>query len=212
MVVANREPYQHNYRAGRIECVAPAGGVVSALDPILRATGGTWIAHGSGNADRATAGADGRLRVPPEDPEYTLRRVWLSKADEDGYYNGLSNSGLWPLCHKVFTRPIFDPKHWPVYSRVNEKFAAAVLDEAGADPAFVFIQDYHFGLLPKLLRDKAANLILGQFWHIPWPSPDLFAVFPWKEELLHGVLGNDLLAIQLRSHCQAFLDTVDRTL
>jgi alpha,alpha-trehalose-phosphate synthase [UDP-forming] len=212
LVVANREPYQHRFKAGRIECAPPPGGVVSALDPILRATGGTWVAHGSGNADRATADGSGRLRVPPDNPEYTLRRVWLTKDEEVGYYYGLANSGLWPLCHKVFTRPIFNPKHWPIYCQVNDEFASAVLEEAASEPAFVFIQDYHFGLLPGILREKAANLILGQFWHIPWPSPDLFEVFPWKEELLSGVLGNDLLAFQLRSHCLSFLNTVDRIL
>ena len=212
MIVANREPYQHRYKAGKIECVAPASGMVSALDPILRATGGTWIGHGSGNADRNTADEDGRLDVPPDDPSYTLRRVWLSKRQEDGYYNGLSNSGLWPLCHQVFTRPVFLPEHWDAYAEVNEKFASAVLKEAGDEPAFVFIQDYHFGLLPRILRDSAANLIVAQFWHIPWPNPDLFSVFPWKEQMLEGLLGNDLIGFHLRYHCQNFLDTVDRTL
>jgi trehalose 6-phosphate synthase len=212
ILVANREPYLHRFHEGEIECVPPTSGMVSAIDPILRATDGVWIAHGSGDADRVTADADGRLRVPPEDPSYTLRRVWLSKAQEDGYYYGLSNSGLWPLCHKVFTRPVFNPTHWAMYRQVNQLFADAVLDEAGSDPAFVFIQDYHFGLLPKLLREQAPNLIVAHFWHIPWPSPDLFAVFPWKEELLAGLLGNDLLGFHLRYHCQSFLETVDRTL
>ena len=212
MVVANREPYQHRYKAGRIECIAPASGMVSALDPILRATGGVWIGHGSGNADRAMSDLHGRIQVPPDHPDYTLRRVWLTKDQEEGYYNGLSNSGLWPLCHQVFTRPQFLPQHWQTYSEVNESFAAAVLEEAGAQLAFVFIQDYHFGLLPRMLRDKAANLILAQFWHIPWPNPDLFSVFPWKEELLLGLLGNDLLGFHLRHHCLNFMDTVNRTL
>jgi alpha,alpha-trehalose-phosphate synthase [UDP-forming] len=212
IVVANREPYLHRYRAGRIECVPPASGAVSAIDPILRATDGIWVAHGSGNADRVAADSNGRLRVPPDDPCYTLRRVWLTKDQEDGYYYGLANSGLWPLCHKVFTRPVFNPKHWETYREVNEMFADAVLEEADDQPAFVFIQDYHFGLLPKMLRERSTNLIVAQFWHIPWPSPDLFSVFPWKEELLEGMLGNDLLGFHLRYHCKNFLDTVDRTL
>jgi alpha,alpha-trehalose-phosphate synthase [UDP-forming] len=212
MVVANREPYLHRYESGRIECASPASGMVSALDPILRATGGTWIGHGSGSADRQMADQTGHLEVPPDDPRYTLRRVWLSKNQEDGYYYGLSNSGLWPLCHQVFTRPIFMPEHWDAYTEVNEKFASAVLEEAGNEGAFVFTQDYHFGLLPRILRDSAANLILAQFWHIPWPNPDLFAMFPWKEQLLEGLLGNDLIGFHLRYHCQNFLDTVDRNL
>jgi len=212
IVVANREPYLHRFADGRVECVPPVSGMVSALDPILRACGGTWVAHGSGNADRRTADTDGRLRVPPDDPRYTLRRLWLTKSQEHGYYNSIANAGLWPLCHKVFTRPEFDPQHWPVYRQVNQLFADAVLEEADDEPAFVFVQDYHFGLLPRMLKESNPNLIVAQFWHIPWPNPDVFQVFPWKEELLEGMLGNDLLGFHLRYHCQNFLDTVDRTI
>src|SRR5262249_14869647 len=136
IVVANREPYLHRYRNGGIECVPTVSGMVSALDPILRATGGVWIGHRSRDAGRRTADARGRLRVPPENPGYTLRRLWLTKEQEQGYYNGLSNMGLWPLCHQVFTRPEFDPRHWPIYRQVNELFAQAVLEEARDDPAF----------------------------------------------------------------------------
>lgn len=212
IVVANREPYLHHFVGGRIECVPPASGMVSALDPILRACGGVWVAHGSGSADRKTVDAQDRVRVPPEKPAYTLRRVWLTKAQEDGYYNSLCNAGLWPLCHNVFMRPQFQPHHWPVYREVNELFAQAVLEEAGDDPAFVFIQDYHFGLLPRLLKERNGNLIVAQFWHIPWPNAEVFQTFPWKEELLEGMLGNDLLGFHLRYHCQHFLNTVDRVL
>jgi trehalose 6-phosphate synthase len=158
------------------------------------------------------ADSGGRLRVPPEDPRYTLRRVWLTKEQEEGYYNGLSNEGLWPLCHMAFIRPIFNAKHWQAYRDVNEIFARAVLEEAGDAPAFVFVQDYHFGLLPRMLKDQNPNLIVAQFWHIPWPTPQAFQTFPWQEELLDGLLGNDLLGFHLRAHCQNFLDTVERSL
>lgn len=212
VVVANREPYLHRWSGNRIECVPPVGGVVSALDPILRASGGVWVAHGSGDADRKTADSAGRIRVPPADPRYLLRRVWLSKAEVEGYYHGLANSGLWPLCHRVFTRPEFHPEHWPVYRKVNELFANAVVEEANGHPAFVFVQDYHFGLLPRIMKERNPNLIIAQFWHIPWPNSDVIQVFPWKEELLDGLLGNDVLGFHLRSHCQSFLETIDRTL
>ncbi|HEY1861418.1 MAG TPA: trehalose-6-phosphate synthase [Gemmataceae bacterium] len=211
IVVANREPYHHRYANGRIECVPPASGMVSALDPLVRACGGVWVAHGSGSADRKTVDAHDCIRVPPEDPSYTLRRVWLTKKQEDYYYYGLSNGGLWPLCHNVFTRPEFDPHHWEVYREVNELFAEAVLEEAGDAAAFVFVQDYHFALLPRILKERNPKLIVAQFWHIPWPNPEVFQVFPWKEELLEGLLGNDLLGFHLRYHCQHFLDTVDQT-
>jgi trehalose 6-phosphate synthase len=212
VVVANREPYIHRLVGGRIECVQPASGMAVALDPIMQACGGVWVAHGSGDADRKAVDAHDHVRVPPDDPQYTLRRVWLTKEQEDGYYYGLANEGLWPLCHIAFTRPVFQPQHWRTYCAVNELFAQAVLQEVGAEPAFVFIQDYHFGLLPRLLKDKNANLVIAQFWHIPWPNREVFRVFPWNEQLLHGLLGNDLLGFHLRYHCQNFLDTVDRTL
>ena len=157
IVVANREPYIHRYSEGEIELIRPAGGMTTALDPVMRACGGVWVAHGSGDADSEVTDARGRVRVPPDDPSYSLRRVWLSKDDEDGYYYGLANSTLWPLCHQVFCRPTFDPAHWDTYRKVNEQFAAAVLEEAQDGPALVFVQDYHFALLPRLLEGRPAR-------------------------------------------------------
>jgi trehalose-6-phosphate synthase len=214
IVVANREPYVHRFHDGgaRVECIRPASGLAAALDPVMRASGGVWVGHGSGDADRRFVDADDHVRVPPEDPSYTLRRVWLTKEQEEGYYHGLANEGLWPLCHVTFTRPIFEPRHWQLYREVNALFGDAVLEEAGDRPTFVFIQDYHFGLLPRYLKDRNPNLIIAQFWHIPWPNRETFRVFPWKEELLDGMLGNDLLGFHLRYHCQNFIETVDRTI
>jgi trehalose 6-phosphate synthase len=212
IVVANREPYQHRFAGDSIECIRPASGMAAALDPVICASGGIWVAHGSGDADRLMTDEHDHIRVPPERPCYTLRRVWLTKELEEGYYHGLSNEGLWPLCHVTFTRPNFEERHWESYCRVNAQFADAVIEEAGDRPTFVFIQDYHFGMLPRYLKDRREDLIVAQFWHIPWPNPETFRVFPWKEELLEGLLGNDLLGFHLRYHCQNFLETVDRTI
>ena len=212
IVVANREPYIHRYVGDVVDCMRPASGMATAIDPMMLACGGTWIAHGSGDADRLTVDGNDRVRVPPENPRYTLRRVWLTKEQEEGYYHGLANSGLWPLCHAVFTRPIFEPAHWQAYRLVNELFADAVIEEAGDGPAFVFIQDYHFGLLPRILKQRNSNLTVAHFWHIPWPNPEMFRAFPWKDELLDGLLGNDLLGFQLKYHCHNFLETVERNL
>jgi trehalose 6-phosphate synthase len=212
IVVANREPFIHKYDGDRITLVRPASGMATALDPIMDASGGTWVAHGGGDADREVVDEFDRVRVPPDDPTYTLRRVWLTKEQEKGFYYGLANEGLWPLCHVTFTPPVFRPTDWEMYREVNRLFADAVLQEAGDGPAFVFIQDYHFCLLPRMLKEANANLIVAQFWHIPWPNREVFRVFPWKEELLHGLLGNDLLGFHIRHHCQNFLDTVDRAL
>jgi alpha,alpha-trehalose-phosphate synthase [UDP-forming] len=210
IAVSNREPYIHRFRDGRIECIQPASGLTVALDPIMRATGGTWVAHGSGDADRLTVDAADHVEVPAGDPSYTLRRVWLDQETEDRYYYGLANEGLWPLCHIAFQRPIFRLKDWESYRRANEAFAEAVLEEAAGAPALVFIQDYHFGLLPRILKNRNPNLTIAQFWHIPWPNREVFRAFPWKEELLDGLLGNDLLGFHLQYHCANFLDTVDR--
>jgi alpha,alpha-trehalose-phosphate synthase [UDP-forming] len=212
IAVSNREPYIHCRGANGVECIQPASGLTVALDPIMRATGGVWVAHGSGDADRISVDAHDRLRVPPENPSYLLRRVWLDKEIEEPYYYGLANEGLWPLCHIAFHRPTFRSHDWECYRKANEVFAEAVLEEAAGEPAFVFIQDYHFGLLPRLLKERNPNLTVAQFWHIPWPNRETFRAFPWKEELLDGLLGNDLLGFHLRYHCANFLETIDRSL
>jgi trehalose 6-phosphate synthase len=212
IVVANREPYIHRYRDGEIEWVRPAGGLTTALDPVMQACGGVWVAHGSGEADREVSDEAGRVGVPPDDPRYTLRRIWLSREQEEGYYYGLANSCLWPLCHEVFCRPTFDPQHWRTYRQVNELFAAAVLEEAQNDPALVFVQDYHFALLPRLLKEVRPDLTIAHFWHIPWPNVDKFLVCPWARDILEGLLGNDLLGFHTQHDCNNFLECVDRTL
>jgi trehalose 6-phosphate synthase len=212
IVVANREPYIHRFKNGQIEWIRPAGGLTTALDPVMQACGGTWVAHGSGDADAVTADASGRVGVPPDSPNYTLRRVWLTKEDEEGYYYGFANSTLWPLCHQVFARPVFDPHHWEKYRAVNETFAAAVLEEARGGPALVFVQDYHFALLPRLLKQKRPDLVVAQFWHIPWPNAEKFLCCPWAKQLLDGMLGNDLMGFHTQADCNNFLESVDRAL
>ncbi|MCC7174262.1 MAG: trehalose-6-phosphate synthase [Bryobacterales bacterium] len=212
IVVSNREPYVHQWVGGRVECLPPASGMAAAIGPILRAAGGTWVAHGSGSADRRTVDRNDHVAVPPDNPSYVLRRVWLTKEQEAGYYYGLSNEGLWPLCHVAFTRPVFRQEDWRRYREVNEVFARAVLEETGGERSLVFIQDYHLALLPRLLKERDPNLLVAQFWHIPWPNREVFRVFPWSEELLDGLLGNDLIGFHLRYHCQNFLETLDQGL
>lgn len=212
IAVSNREPYIHRHSPeGVIECISPASGMTTAIDPILRSVGGIWVAHGSGDADRSAVDLNDHVAVPPGEPSYTLRRVWLDEELEKGYYYGLANEGLWPLCHVAFNRPVFRLSDWEAYRRANRIFAEAVLDEAAGNPAFVFIQDYHFGLLPRMLKNENPNLIVAQFWHIPWPNRETFRVFPWRDELLDGMLANDLLGFHLRYHCVNFLETVDRS-
>jgi len=213
LVVSNREPYMHVRQGRQIQCVVPPGGLVTAMEPILRACRGTWIATGDGDADRETTDTQGRIRVPPESPVYTLRRVWVTKEEERGYYYGFANEGLWPLCHIAHTRPLFRAEDWKQYVRVNAKFAEVVLEEIAEtqDPSLL-IQDYHFALLPRLVKDKRPDAKIALFWHIPWPNPEAFGICPWARDVLHGMLGADLVGFQVQFHCNNFLDTVDRML
>lgn len=213
-VVSNREPYMHvaDEPSALPRCIRPASGVVTAIDPILRACGGTWIAHGSGNADKKFVNSKNKLGVPPEDNRYILKRVWLSKEEEDGYYYGFANEGLWPLCHNTHTRPIFRENDWQAYKKVNQKFADSVLEELPVKNPFVFIQDYHFTLLPKMIKEKRPDATVALFWHIPWPTAESFSICPYQEEILDGMLGCDLIGFHVQNHCNNFLDTANRLL
>ncbi len=211
-VVSNREPYIHNWNENKIECIRPASGLTVALDPMMQACGGVWFAHGSGTADREMVDLNQKVRVPPWDPQYELKRIWLSKEEEEGYYYGFSNEALWPLCHIAYTRPVFRVSDWECYKKVNRIFANTILEEIGSERPLIFIQDYHFALLPRMIKEKRKDAILVQFWHIPWPNPEAFRICPWKKEILEGLLGNDLLGFHIRYHCNNFIDTIDREL
>ncbi len=207
--VSNREPYVHVRSGKEIITQIPASGLTNALDPVMRACGGTWIAFGSGNADKKVVDYDNIVRVPPNNPKYDLKRIWLSKKDDAGYY-GFSNEALWPLCHIAYTRPVFNESDWNTYKKVNEIFAKTVIKTVGNKKAFVFIQDYHLALLSHYIKEKNPNIITAQFWHIPWPNPEVFRICPWKDEILHGLLGNDLLGFHIRFHCNNFMETVEQ--
>src|SRR6266849_728575 len=213
VVVSNREPVSHVRKGGRIQTLTPASGLVTAMDPMMRACGGVWVAHGSGDADRETADTRGRLGVPVDEPRYTLRRVWLTKEEEQGYYAGFSNEGLWPLCHIVHVRPTFRPDDWSYYLEVNQKFADTVLDQIkDAEAPLVLIQDYHFAALPALIKAARPDARVAIFWHIPWPNFEAFGICPWQGELLLGMLGADLIGFHTQYYCNNFLETVDRAL
>lgn len=212
IVVSNREPYIHQRSDKGIDVQQPASGLVTALEPIMRACSGTWIAHGSGSADRDVVDKHDRVAVPPDDPAYMIRRVWLSEKEVAGYYNGFANEGLWPLCHIAHTRPTFRSSDWEQYVAVNRKFANAVFDEAKTDDPIVFVQDYHLALLPKMIRERLPNATIITFWHIPWSNPESFAICPWREEVLAGMLGSSIMGFHTQFHCNNFVDTVDRFL
>ncbi|MDO8960038.1 MAG: trehalose-6-phosphate synthase [Rhodocyclaceae bacterium] len=212
IVVSNREPYIHQRRGEHIEVQRPASGLVTALEPIMRACSGTWIAHGSGSADRDVVDKHDHIAVPPEKPAYQIRRVWLTAEEEAGYYYGFSNEGLWPLCHIAHVRPTFRSGDWAQYVAVNRKFAQAVVSEAKTKAPIVLVQDYHFALLPKMIREELPDATVIAFWHIPWPNPESFAICPWRDEVVAGLLGSSILGFHTQFHCNNFVGTVDRFL
>lgn len=212
IVVSNREPYAHDYTSdGRIRVVRPASGLVTGVEPLLRATHGTWIAYASGTADRESSDGNGKVAVPPQRPEYTLQRLWIEDGQYERYYAGFANEALWPLCHLAHTQPSFRPAEWQAYQAVNETFARAAMEAAQSD-GLVLVQDYHFALAPRMLRELAPHVASSLFWHIPWPNPEAFAICPWKETLLEGMLGADILGFHTRQYCRNFLETAQRTL
>lgn len=211
IVVSNREPYVHGRDAnGRHRVEVPASGMVTALEPIVRACAGVWVAHGSGAADREVVDLHDRIRVPPEDPAYTLRRVWLRPEEEQGYYHGFSNEGLWPLCHLAYVRPVFRESDWDAYRSVNQQFAAAVAREARQPDPVIMIQDYHLALLPRLVRQRKPDATIALFWHIPWPSADTFGICPWKDEIVRHLLAADVIGFHTRQYCLNFIATAEQ--
>jgi trehalose 6-phosphate synthase len=210
VVVSNREPYVHEQCGDGIRCLRPASGLTVALDPVMQASRGLWVAHGSGSADAVVSDERGFVDVPPDHPTYRLKRVWLTPEQEENYYYGFANSALWPLCHIAYRPPLFRQEHWESYREVNELFANSVAEEVGNEEAFVFIQDFHLALLPRLLRRRCPQAVIAHFWHIPWPNPEVFRICPWKHEILRGLLGNDILGFHIRYHGDNFIASVDR--
>jgi trehalose-6-phosphate synthase len=213
IVVSNREPYMHIHEGKDIKCIVPASGMITAMEPILKACSGLWIAAGTGDADKESVDVHNKVEVPPDEPKYTLRRLWLTKEEEDHYYYGFSNEGLWPLCHIAHTRPTFRNEDWKYYKKVNEDFANAVLEETiDDDEPFILIQDFHFALLPEMIKLKKPGAKVAIFWHIPWPNPESFGICPWQREILNGMLGADLIGFHTQYHCNHFLETVNNAI
>lgn len=213
IVVSNREPYMHIHNGKEIKCIVPASGLITAMEPILKACSGLWIASGSGDADKETVDKNDKVQVPPEEPKYTLRRLWLTKEEDNHFYYGFSNEGLWPLCHIAHTRPIFRNDDWLYYKKVNEDFAKAVLEESkNEEEPFILIQDFHFALVPELIKLKKPKARVAIFWHIPWPNPESFGICPWQREILQGMLGADLIGFHTQYHCNHFLETVNNAM
>lgn len=213
VVVSNREPYMHIHEGKKIKCIVPASGLITAMEPILKACGGLWIASGTGDADKETVDEHDKVQVPPDNPKYTLKRIWLTKEEEDHFYYGFSSEGLYPLCLIAHTRPVFRTEDWEYYKKVNEDFARTVIEETkDQDSPFILIQDYHFALLPELIKKERPDAKVAIFWHIPWTNPESFGICPWQKEILRGMLGADLIGFHTQYHCNHFLETVSNSL
>ncbi|HMP47848.1 MAG TPA: trehalose-6-phosphate synthase, partial [Oligoflexia bacterium] len=210
LVVANRQPYIHNKQDDQIIIQTPASGLVTALEPVMRACSGIWFAHGNGNADREVVDEEDKVWVPPSTKEYQIRRIWLTEEEEKGFYYGFANQGLWPLCHIAHIRPIFRLSDFEQYRAVNQKFADAIIGSAHRPDPIILVQDYHFALLPRMIRKELPKATIITFWHIPWPNAEKFGITPWVEEILDGMLGSSVLGFHTKYHCYNFLQTVDR--
>lgn len=212
VILANREPYMHEKTESGIRVLHPASGLVTALEPVMRACSGVWVAHGSGSGDRETVDSHDRILVPPGEESYSVRRVWLSEEEENGYYYGFSNEGLWPLCHLAHTRPLFRAEDFEQYVRVNRRFADAVCEEVDSDDPIILVQDYHFALAPKMIRERLPRATIITFWHIPWPNAERTAICPWREELMAGLLGSSVVGFHTQQHCNNFIESVDASM
>jgi trehalose 6-phosphate synthase len=213
VVLANREPIRHDRRPdGRIVVSRSASGLVTALEPLLQACSGVWVAHGAGSADRVVADRRDGLDVPPANPTYRLRRVWLEEHEERGYYYGFANEGLWPLCHRAHVQPVFRSDDFEMYQAVNTRFAEAVCEEVESASPLVLVQDYHFALAPQVIRERLPFSTIVTFWHIPWPNPRDYEICPWGRQLLEGLLGSSIVGFQTADDCRNFIDTVERSL
>ncbi len=212
VVVSNRQPYRHDKTDGELSVSRPTGGLTASLDPVMQRVGGTWIAWADGDVDDEYVDDDDCVGVPPEDPSYTLRRVWLSDEQVQNYYFGFSNRVLWPLCHSSLSTVRSKQSYWEQYKETNEQFAEVVSQEA-SDQAVIWLQDYHFALAPDHIRAAVGDdALLLHFWHIPWPSWDVFRACPHGKELLRGLLGNDLLGFHADRFCHNFLECVESAL
>jgi trehalose 6-phosphate synthase len=211
IIVSNREPVIHQWAGDHIATQHPASGLVTALEPVVRVCSGVWVAHGSGSADRATVDSQDHFLVPVNGGSYALRRVWLTPDQEQGYYYGFANEALWPLCHRAHVQPVFRRSDWSFYRAVNQCFAEAVADEAAGQDPIVLVQDYHFALVPRLLRERCPHATIVSFWHIPWPNAERFGICPYQEEIVGGLLGSHIIGFQTSQHCRNFIDSVEQT-
>ena len=207
IVVSNREPYTHKKAGLSIRAEKPAGGLTSAMDDVLKVTGGTWVAWGSGSGDRDVVDGKNCVQVPPENPSYMMKRVWLVASEVENYYHGYSNQVLWPLCHITLDRVYFRKKFWEDYKKINRYFADAVIEEAGEN-SIVWIHDYHLCLVPEMLRNEMPELTIAHFWHIPWPDWSVFRICPQAREIIEGLLGNDIIGFQTPLFVKNFMDCV----
>jgi trehalose 6-phosphate synthase len=209
VILANREPYIHEKAEEGTRVLRPASGLVTALEPVMRACSGVWVAHGSGSADRDVVDATDHVLVPPGEESYSIRRVWLTEEEENGYYYGFANEGLWPLCHVAHTRPLFRTADYERYVEVNRKFADVVCEEVDSSDPIILIQDYHFALAPRMIRERLPRATIITFWHIPWPNAERIGICPWREVLISGLLGSSVVGFHTQQHCNNFMDSVD---
>src|SRR5262245_35022984 len=186
LIVANRLPVSRTGSGGGAQLVSSSGGLVTALVPTLQKNGGAWIGWAG------DAGRGGRM---PGVDGVSMRAGGLTQEEIDAYYTGFSNRTLWPLYHDAIREPEFNHAWWPAYAAVNEKFARVAAGAAGRNGT-VWVHDYHLQLVPAILRRLRPDLRIGFFLHIPFPPEELFSWLPWRQQMLRGMLGADVVGFQ----------------
>jgi len=206
IVVSNREPYApQRGEDDELRWVPSIGGLTAALDPALRHAGGTWIAWGEAQPEIT------EVDLPQGAPRYRLKRVRLSEAEVRDYYHGFSNRALWPMSHYFIERTKYQASQWQAYVEVNRRFAQAAV-ESYQEGDLIWVHDYQLALVPRLIREALPDARIGFFWHIPWPSSEVFRTLPWDHELLGGILGADLIGMHTPEYVRHFQSACRRVL
>lgn len=204
ILVANAEPYVHEEKNGQIVCEKIAGGLTTALDPMMIESGGVWIAWGRGGADFEVLDSDNKVGVPEGKEGYALKRIKLTQQEVEGFYVGFANEILWPICHSFLDKAELDENDWRLYKKVNQRYARATLEEIEKDD-LTWVQDYHLALVPTLIRKEYPDAKIALFWHIPWPSWEIYRTLPWRNRIMEGLLGSDFIGFHTPEQVKNFL-------
>jgi len=199
VLVSHRGPYRLRKTPQGVRRERTIGGLATSLLPLIEQLGGVWITSGE---------STGRYLVPPRKPRFALHYLALSAEQRQGFYYGLSNNALWPLCHSFLGRVHYDLAEWNVYEEVNAEFARAALEEAGEDDV-IWVHDYQMARVPHYIREQRPNAKMLFFWHIPFPPLEIFRTLPWRHLILEGLLACDVIGFHIPAYVRNFMEAAE---